>query len=242
MIALDPTVWGLLVVGAFVGAAFQGMVGFGLAFTVVPLLAVVEPLAIPTVPLLLTLPMVVGNMIADLAHIDLRGSGLIVAGRVPGTLIGAGLLLIVRPEVLGIVVACALLASVLIGVREAPALTDRNRLAAGLASGIMGTAAGLGGPPVSMVYRGQPAAVFRATVSTALLAGIALSMAAVVVLDRGSQQHVLLSLALVPAAVLGLAVSRKWGRNVSGRRLQQFVLGLGGVAALATITQAVVNL
>ena len=39
MIALDPMVWGLLIAGAFVGAAFQGLVGFGLAFTAVPLLA-----------------------------------------------------------------------------------------------------------------------------------------------------------------------------------------------------------
>lgn len=241
MIALDPTVWALLVIGTCAGAAFQGLVGFGLAFTVVPLLAVVEPLAIPTVPLLLTLPMVVGNIVADLAHIDLRGSGLIVLGRIPGTLIGAGLLLLVRPEVLGIVVGCALLASVAIGVREAPPLTDRNRLVAGLASGVMGTAAGLGGPPVSMVYRGQPAAVLRATVSTALLVGIGLSLTAVVVLDRGTQQHVLLSLVLVPAAVLGLGVSRVWGRNVSGKQLQRFVLGLGGVAAVGTITQALLN-
>lgn len=214
------------------------MVGLGLALTVVLLLAVIEPLAILTVPLLLTLPMVVGNIVAD---VDLRGSGLIILGRIPGTLIGAGLLILVRPEVLGVVVACALLVSILIGVREAPLLTDRNRLVAGVASGIMGTAAGLGGPPVSMVYRGQPAAVFRATVSTALPAGIALSPVAVVVLERGNPQHVFLSLALVPAAVLGLLVSRAWGRNVSGKRLQQFVLGLGGVAAIATITQALLN-
>lgn len=241
MIALDLTVSVLLAAGTFAGAAFQGMVGFGLAFTVVPLLAVVEPLAIPTVPMLLTLPMVFGNLIADLAHIDLRGSGLIVLGRIPGTLIGAGLLMLVRPEVLGIVVGCALLASVVIGVREAPPLTDRNRMAAGLASGVMGTAAGLGGPPVSMVYPGQPAPVFRATVSTALLVGIGLSLTAVVVLERSSQQHVLMSLALMPAAVLGLGVSRVWGRNVSGKQLQRFVLGLGGVAAVGTITEALLN-
>lgn len=241
MIALDPTVWVLLAAGTFAGAAFQGLVGFGLAFTVVPLLAVIEPLAIPTVPLLLTLPMVVGNMIADLPHIDLRGSGLIVIGRIPGTLIGAGLLVLVQPDVLGIVVGCALLASVVIGVREAPPLTDRNRLTAGFASGVMGTAAGLGGPPVSMVYRGQPPAVLRATVSSALLVGIGLSLTAVVALDRGSQQHVLMSLALVPAAVLGLGVSRIWGRKVSRKQLQHFVLGLGAVAAVGTITQSLLN-
>lgn len=241
MIALDPTIWVLLALGTFAGAAFQGLVGFGLAFTVVPLLAVVEPLAIPTVPLLLTLPMVIGNMVADLTHIDLRGSGLIVLGRVPGTLIGAALLMLVRPEVLGLVVGCALLSSVVIGLRDAPPLTDRNRLTAGFASGLMGTAAGLGGPPVSMVYRGQPGPVFRATVSAALLVGIALSLSVVAALDRGSYQHVLLSVALMPAAILGLGVSRRWGRNVSGKQLQHFVLGLGGVAAVGTIAQSIAH-
>lgn len=241
MIALDLTVWVLLALGTFAGAAFQGLVGFGLAFTVVPLLAVVEPLAVPVVPLLLTLPMVVGNMAADLAHVDLRGSSLIVMGRIPGTVVGAGLLMLVRPEVLGIVVGCALLASVVIGLRAAPPLTDRNRLVAGLASGVMGTAAGLGGPPVSMVYRGQPAPVFRATVGATLLVGIALSLSAVVVLDRASREHVLLALALVPAAVAGVSASRRWGRNVSGQQLQYFVLGLGGVAAVGTIAQGLVH-
>jgi uncharacterized membrane protein YfcA len=242
MIALDLTLWVLLAAGTFAGAAFQGLVGFGLAFTVVPLLAVLEPLAIPTVPLLLTLPMVLGNLIADVAHIDLRGSGLIILGRLPGTLIGACLLMLVRPEVLGIVVGCALLASVMLGVREAPPVTDRNRLAAGLASGVMGTAAGLGGPAVSLVYRGQPAPVFRATVSAALLVGIGLSLTAVVVLERSSLQQALMALALVPAAVLGLGVSRVWGRNVSRKQLQRFVLGLGGVAAVATITQSLLSI
>jgi uncharacterized membrane protein YfcA len=47
----DLLTWSLLLGATFLGAAFQGVVGFGLAFTIVPLLAIVEPLAVPTIPL-----------------------------------------------------------------------------------------------------------------------------------------------------------------------------------------------
>lgn len=92
-----------------------------------------------------------------------------------------------------------------------------------------------------MAYQGQPAPVFRATVSVALLAGVTMSLTAVVLLGRGSREHVMLALALVPAAALGLVVSRRFGGDISAKQLQRFVLGLGAVAAVGTISQSLPN-
>lgn len=146
MTGLEWSTWLLLGLSTFFGASSQGLVGFGLAFTLVTLLAVVERLAIPTMPLILALPMVLGNFAGDLRDLDVRGSALIILGRLPGTVIGAGLLALVATDVLGVVVGIALLVSIAAGLRTVPRLTDRSWIAAGVISGVMGTAAGLGGP------------------------------------------------------------------------------------------------
>ena len=90
--------WCLLAAVTMLGACFQGSVGFGLSFTVVPLLTFLEPVAIPTVPLLVALPLLVGTVIRDLPDLDLRGSGWLVLGRFPGTVMGAALLWAISPE------------------------------------------------------------------------------------------------------------------------------------------------
>ena len=185
MAELAPLTWALLLVAAVLGGCFQGSVGFGLGFTVVPLLVVVEPTAVPTVPLLLGLPLLAGTVLDDLSALDLGGSGWLVLGRLPGTALGAGLLLVVDDHLLGLVVGAVLLVTVAASLTGAtPPLTRGTRLGAGFASGVMGTAAGVGGPPLSMLYRDQGGRVLRATVGVALMVGVAMSLSAVVVTGR----------------------------------------------------------
>lgn len=242
MFDYDLLTWALLLGATFLGAAFQGVVGFGLAFTIVPLLAVVEPLAVPTVPLLLALPLLVGVVLTDVGSLDVRGSGLLMLGRLPGTVLGGALLLLVQTSLLGVLVGVALLVSVAAAVRAAaPTLTTRTQLLAGFASGVMGTAAGMGGPPLSLAYRGRPASVLRPTISVALLAGVGMSMAAVLALGRWDPGHGLLALSLLPPALAGLVASRLVNRRLRARSVLRFVLVLGAVAGVATILHALLR-
>ena len=237
---LAPLTWGLLLVAAVLGGCFQGSVGFGLGFTVVPMLVVIEPTAVPTVPLLLGLPLLTGTVLDDLSALDLGGSGWLVLGRLPGTALGAGLLLVVDDHLLGLVVGAVLLLTVAASLTGAtPPLTRGTRLGAGFASGVMGTAAGVGGPPLSILYRNQGGRVLRATVGVALMVGVAMSLTAVVVAGRWELGHALLAIILLPASMLGWWASRRVNRRVDDRWMSRIVLGLGAVAGVAAVVQAV---
>ncbi|PRX98035.1 sulfite exporter TauE/SafE family protein [Allonocardiopsis opalescens] len=238
----DGLTWILLAAATLLGSSVQGAVGFGLGFTVVPLLAVVEPLAIPTVPLLLGMSLLLGTLVRDFRALDRRGSLLMMAGRAPGTVVGAALLALVAPHLLGLLVGAVLLATIAVSAaRQAPPLNWRTQVAAGFASGVMGTAAGVGGPPASLAYRGQPGPVMRATVGAALLAGTVMSLAAVVLMGRWDWRHAAMAAILLPVALLGLRLSGFLNDRLTPGRLQAAVLGLGLVAALAAIADAVLH-
>jgi uncharacterized membrane protein YfcA len=181
-------------------------------------------------------------VLTDLTSLDLRGSGLLMLGRLPGTVLGGALLLLVQTSLLGVLVGVALLVSVAAALRAAaPTLTPRTQLLAGFASGVMGTAAGLGGAPLSLAYRGKPPSVLRPTISVALPAGVGMSMAVVLTLGRWNPGHGLLALSLLPPALAGLAASRLVNRWLRARSAQRFVLVLGATAGAGTILHALLR-
>lgn len=239
MFGLDPASWYALVAITVLGACFQGSVGFGLSFTIVPFLSVFEPVAIPTVPLLVAIPLLVATVWHDFQHLDARGSAWLILGRLPGTVVGGVLLWIISPQLLAILVGLLLLGSVVtsstgISLR----LNRQTQVTAGFASGVMGTAAGIGGPPISMVYRDASAATMRATASAALFVGVFMSMTAVVVTHRWDQAHVALAASLLPAAAVGFLLSRVVNRHLSRIVLQRVVLTLAAAAGVGSIAQA----
>lgn len=241
MADLGTVTWVSLFLATCLGACFQGSVGFGLSFTVVPFLVILEPESVPTVPLLVVLPIVIAGLTRDFPHVDLRGSAWLVVGRVPGTVVGGALLWWMSARMLSLLVGVVLLASVAALLAQlSPPLNRDTQLAAGVASGIMGTAAGLGGPPISLVYRNESGATMRATAGLAILAGAGLSMTAVVVTQRWDPGHAVLAATLFPAAGIGFVLARLLNRRMSHARLQRFVLLLAALAGIGAIVQAVV--
>ena len=118
----------------------QGAVGFGLALVVVVLL-----LAMSTA----------GFMVArEWRFADARGLVWILSGRLDGALGGVGLLALIPAGFLSMLFGGLVLAAVLASLAR-PKIPLRNgtRLAGGVASGVMGTAGGIGGPPLALVYQ-----------------------------------------------------------------------------------------
>src|SRR5215213_6449631 len=140
------------------GALIQGSIGFGLGFAAAPAMTLIRPEVVPATLLILTIPTVVIIALRERNSINVRGFLLITAGRIPGTLAGVLILVVVPAGLLSVVLGLLILASVtmsVIGTRFK--LRDRNQFVAGFASGTMGTAAAIGGPPVALVYQDRPA-------------------------------------------------------------------------------------
>src|SRR3546814_15753694 len=82
-----------------------------------------------------------------------------------------------------------------------------TQLVAGVVSGVTGTAAGIGGPPLALLYQHRPGSTIRSTLAAAFLVGTALSLATLAVAGEfgPSQVHP------------GLGLQRKryvWGKCV----------------------------
>jgi hypothetical protein len=102
-----------------------------------------------------------------------------LSGGLLGTLGGVGLLLLVPDRSLsvlfGVLVVLAALTS---AVDQDLPLRNPTRLAGGVASGIMGTAAGIGGPPLALVYQSRSGPEVRSTLALAFFVGTAISLLA----------------------------------------------------------------
>src|SRR3546814_12225619 len=85
-----------------------------------------------------------------------------------------------------------------------------TQLVAGVVSGVTGTAAGIGGPPLALLYQHRPGSTIRSTLAAAFLVATALSLATLAVAGEVGSSRVLLGLGLDRTSVVE-------GKGVSGR-------------------------
>lgn len=146
------------------GAAVQTSIGMGLNLFTVPILALIDPVYVPGAVLMHSGVLSCLASWRLRADINRRELALCAAGVVLGTLAGMGILLVVSPQYLprafGILVVVAVLVTVA-GLRVAP--STRNVLTASAAAGVMGTIAGMHGPPIAILYQHETPARIRST-------------------------------------------------------------------------------
>lgn len=234
----DLSLWQFVVIGlgVLVGGAVQGTVGFGLAMIAAPVVALVEPGALPATLLLLAVPITVGMALRERREVDVEGLSWIVGGRVLGTAAGVGLLVAVPQrslEVLfgAVIVAAAITAS----LRPARELGRRNRFLAGTVSGVMGTTTSIGGPPLAILYRDRPGAQIRSTLAVSFVAGLVISIGGLLLAHRIAGWQALLALELVPPLGIGLLLGSRLTGLGDRTWLRPAVLAFSGVAGAAAL-------
>jgi uncharacterized protein len=201
------------VVAAFVatmlGATVQGSVGFGMNLVTVPVLAIVEPAALPATAVLLGLPMSVTMVLHEHRAVDRRATAWILLGRVPGTIAGTVIVTLVATSTLSVIVGVVVLVSV---VTSAQATTidvnARSCGVTGIASGVFGTAAGIGGPPLALLFQHHEGPVVRSTLAASFFFGASFSLLSLSIAGEVERGHVGLALVLVPAVLVGFLMSR----------------------------------
>ncbi|WP_329378039.1 sulfite exporter TauE/SafE family protein [Streptomyces sp. NBC_01716] len=233
-------VFALLCAVVLIGTVFQVSIGFGLGLLAAPVIALVAPALVPVVLLLSTA--VTGSvLLLDRAHVNLRGAGWALLGRVPGVIAGAALVALLPARWLALCVAGVVVVGVVASVRGfRPTPTRRAVVLAGMASGLMGTATSIGGPPMALVWQRMKGPELRSTMSGFFLAGSLMSLvalAAVGAVHTDSLRHTVL---LTPAAACGVLLARPLSDklNVGRARAVATVLALAG-AVLLTVRQFV---
>lgn len=209
---MDLTLLGMVAVAAaaLAGATVQGAIGFGMNLVTVPVLALVAPEALPVAPIVFGVPISIAMARHERAEMDRPGFAALVTGRVPGTVLGALLVAVASTAGLRVMVACFILAIAVMSAIAPPIPVRRGtQLVVGAISGVTGTSAGIGGPPVALLYQHHRGPTMRSTLAATFLVGTVMSMSALLLSGAVELAAVVLGGALAPMVVAGTLLGRR---------------------------------
>ena len=223
----------LTLVAVAVGAVIQGSIGFGYAFVAVPTMALLYPEALPATPLLLALPLTALMSAREWRSIDVTGFFLITVARAVGTAAGVALVVLIPTSLLSVLVGLLITAVALLSFFNPNfEVSNKTRLAGGIASGITSTTAAIGGPPLALIYQDRSGAELRSTLSISFVVGIVMSLVGLAFAGRVQGWHLLLALQLLPGLLVGLWASRWVIKYLDERWLRPAVLIFAALAGL----------
>ena len=235
-IHLGPAGFVAALIVVAVGAAVQGSVGFGANLLAAPVLAVIEPDALPATLMLLILPLAVVMVRRERHGVDWSAVGWLMAGRVPGTVIGSLVVAAVAGETLSVLAGAAVLVAVGTSVLTTTVpITRGTSMAAGVASGAMGTATSIGGPPLALLYQHHEGPVLRATLAATFSLGTVLSLVGLALAGAIAPWHVALASALLPGTLAGIGVSNRLARRLDGAWLRPTLLAFAAATAAVAV-------
>ena len=155
-----------------VGFTLQGAVGFGMGMLASPILILIDTRLVPGPVLASTMVFTAALTVRERRAIDIGGLRWAVVGRAAGTIPAAALLAVLPAEQLSLLFGGVVLLGVALSVSGLhPKLRPVSLLAGGALSGIMGTIAAIGGPPMALLYQHAPGARVRGTLSSFFLIG-----------------------------------------------------------------------
>jgi uncharacterized membrane protein YfcA len=134
---------------------------------------------------------------------------------------------------LGVAVGLLLLAGVAISLRSVEVPVTRTRLvAAGVTSGVTGTATSIGGPPLALLFQRRDPSTVRSTLAVYFAVGAALSLAGLAVAGSLTWAPLVAALLMLPFVAIGIGA----GMTLRGRVPQQrFRAGVLVVCALSAV-------
>lgn len=101
----------------------------------------------------------------------------------------------------------------------------------------MGTAGGIGGPPLALVYQERSGPEVRSILAVAFLVGTGISLATLFFVGRLEWEHLLLALPLLPGLLLGLLGTRWIAPLLDRWWLRPAVLVFAADSGLAAMLQ-----
>ncbi|MEV4169678.1 sulfite exporter TauE/SafE family protein [Nonomuraea sp. NPDC049709] len=226
----------------FVGAIVQGGVGFGLGLVAAPVLTMLGPDLMPGAIQVVNMILPLFTLAVEWRKVDWRGLGFAVLGRLPGSAIGAVIVVYVSIYARGIFVAVMVLVAVALTARAISVPRNGYTITtAGFVSGITGTATGIGGPPVALVYQNAKGPQIRATLAMFFFLSAAQSLAILAFVDELPSQALLVGAVLIVPMVLGFLVSGPLRRYLDGGKVRIAVLAVAAASAVGLIVQNILT-
>ncbi|MDX2369755.1 MAG: sulfite exporter TauE/SafE family protein [Colwellia sp.] len=205
---IDPTLLVIALIVVIAGSTLQSMSGLGLAVIASPILILISPNYLPAPILALGCILSLLNCIRYRHQLHFKNIRLALLGRVPGSLLGVILLVLLPPKFFAVCFSLFILLSVLLSYRHSSiAHCSRNLFIAGFCSGLMGTTTSVGAPPIALVYQNSKVSTARAELGLFFLVGTLMSLVLLLISGNINYQQLQLTLPLIPAVFIGFGLS-----------------------------------
>lgn len=221
-----------------VGALVHGSVGFGMNLIAAPILVLIDPAFVPGPMLVAALVLMLFVTWRERASMDVRGIRWAIAGRVPGSVLGAFIVLVLPRNELALALAAAVLVGVIVSaggwhLRLHPPVL----FGAGATSGLMATVTAIGGPPMALVYQREGGRRVRGTLSGFFLFGACLSLVLLAGVGRFGVDELQRAAVLIPGLLVGFAASKRTAPYLDAGYTRPAVLLLSSASAVAVVVR-----
>lgn len=233
----------VLVLGlaVLVGAIVQSSVGFGVGLVGAPVVTIVDPTLMPASLLVVggALPLLMLHR--EWRHVDRRGLGWALVGRTPGAALGALVVAWLPTRQIGVAVGVSVLVAVALSWSSLRLTKSRlSLLGAGAVSGVTGTAAAIGGPPLGLVYAHDPGPVVRSTLAAYFLVGSVLSLGMLAVAGEVSTRSLVAGALALPFLAAGTALARPLARSLDAGYLGNAILIVAALSGAVLLVRSLV--
>ncbi len=241
-LGVDPGLFALLCLVVLAGALLQGVVGIGIGLLGAPVVSLLRPDLMPGLMIVLALLLPMFTLVREHSDIDWRGLSWAVPPRVAGTAVGVAIVSLLSERLIGLVIGALVLVAVFVTGRSVHIPITRGTLVgAGLISGVTGTTASIGGPPLALLYQRRPPEQARPTIAIYFIVGAALSLLGLGLAGQLSVPEVRLAAALVPALLIGVVLAIPLRRRVPQARVRIALLVVCALSALALVTRSLIG-
>ena len=225
----------------FASAAIQGILGLGFAVISSPILVQIEPLLVPQILSLLALPMAYRIYQREKKEVDWKPFKFLFLGRVIGGPLGLLLLINLNERLLSISVgAIVFFAGVATFNEWTLERNNQTSWIAGSLSGIFAMIAGVGGPPIAILYRGASGKEFRPSLNAVFTFGIIITLSLLFISGEIYRDHIVLILYLAIPVALGLKLSSSLFSDVSDATISKGVTYFSIISGLIVIFRNII--
>jgi uncharacterized membrane protein YfcA len=224
------------------GTCVQASLGFGLGLIAAPVLAFLDADFVPGPVLILALALTIVVARRERGALDWRGLKWAFLGRVPGSVLGIVAIVWLPEQWMLVLFSILILSGVLLSAAGWTVDPTKPALfGAGATSGFMGSLTSVGGPPMALLYQRHSGPQLRATLAAFFTFGATLSLVLLVVAGEVHTADIGRAGSLLPAMLVGLALSHKASRWLDGGHIRTAILVFSGFVASALLVTTIVT-
>ena len=239
---IDWLVWSIAALSLLIGCWIQTALGFGMAVIAAPIIVLFKPEWVPVVLTMTALFLSLLNTWDQREHLETQYLSASFISRIPGTFLGAWLLMQLDTAWLQLLVAAFVLLAVVISYLGKQFTYTPKRLAfASFISGITGTTTSIGGPPMAIVMQHGAHQTIRANLSLYFSYSCIVSLIAYGYMGLLTHSILIIGVSFIPVCLFGFIGGIKARTYVDGGLFRPLLLILccisGSIALIGALIQ-----